>query len=64
MEQQLLQEIQESLQKIDSPSDAYQLAKQEGIKLYLTGQLSKMMVINICTGLISGFVKATENSSK
>ncbi len=46
-----------------SPQEKYSLAKQEAFKLYLTGKLSKTMVINICTGIISAYLAGSENKN-
>lgn len=37
------------------------VAKQEAFKLYLTGKLSKVMVVNICAGIISAYLAGSEN---
>lgn len=58
----LLQEIQNQISNTDTtPSQKYQLAKQNAVQLYLTGALSRSMVINICAGIVSAYLTAEKN---
>lgn len=60
----MLQEIEEQVNQTNqSPQEKYSLAKQEAFKLYLTGKLSKVMVVNICAGIISAYLAGSENKN-
>ena len=60
----MLQDIKEHVNQTNqTPQEKYSLAKQEAFKLYLTGKLSKTMVVNICTGIISAYLAGSENKN-